>query len=111
MLKNLKYLRDKRGLSQSQLAKAVGISQQTINKYENQATEPDLKTLMTLAAYFDTSVDFLIGNTDIERKYEAVYECDLNATELKVMEAYRETDPVYQDAILYLIRKQSAQKK
>ena len=59
MLFNLKYLREKKGLSQSELAKAVGMTQQAINKYENQSTEPDIDTLKKLAAYFGTSIDFL----------------------------------------------------
>ena len=32
--------------------------------YENQITEPDITTLINLADYFNTSVDYLIGNTD-----------------------------------------------
>ncbi|MGN0501777.1 MAG: helix-turn-helix transcriptional regulator, partial [Ruminococcus sp.] len=35
MVKNLKLLRTKKGLSQQQLADIIGTSQQSINKYEN----------------------------------------------------------------------------
>ncbi len=105
MLFNLKYLREKKGLSQSELAKAVGMTQQAINKYENQSTEPDIDTLKKLAAYFGTSIDFLVGNTDIERKYEAVTKSDLNTEELMMMEAYRDSEPKYRDILLDLIRK------
>ena len=36
MLENLKKLREKTGTTQRQLAEAIGVSQQSVNKYENQ---------------------------------------------------------------------------
>ena len=63
-MKNLKKLRQAKKMSQQQLALKLNLSQQTIYKYENQITEPDITTLINLADYFNTSVDYLIGNTD-----------------------------------------------
>ena len=105
MVKNLRYLREKNGVSQKQLAKVLGVSQQSVNKYENQTTDPDIPRLMQIANYFNTSVDFLVGNTDIERKYEEVHENHLNNNELMVMSEYRETDRTGQEIILSLLRK------
>ena len=45
-MKNLKKLRLSRNLSQQQLAFRLDLSQQTIYKYENQITEPDVATLI-----------------------------------------------------------------
>lgn len=64
MVKNLKKLRQERGISQQALAKAIGISQQSVNKYENHSIEPDIATLIVLSEYFDTTVDYLIGKTN-----------------------------------------------
>ncbi len=89
MVENLKKLRVEAGLSQQQLANVVGVSQQSINKYENHGVEPDIATLIALAECFDTSVDYLIGNTDIRRKYEVVHPSDLNSKESKLIESYR----------------------
>lgn len=89
MVENLKKLRVEAGLSQQQLANVVGVSQQSINKYENHGVEPDIATLIVLADYFDTSVDYLIGNTDLRRKYEVVYPSDLNSKEKYLVENYR----------------------
>lgn len=61
-MKNLKLLRQKYGLSQSDLASILNLSQQSIYKYENGISEPSIETLISLATYFDTSVDYLIGN-------------------------------------------------
>lgn len=63
-MENLKKLRLERNLSQQKLAEAIGLSQQTITKYENGKTQPDFQTLMTLAEFFHTSVDYLIGYTN-----------------------------------------------
>lgn len=62
MVQNLRKLRLMRGISQRQLAQDIGTTQQSINKYENHSTEPDIHTLIQLADYFGTSVDNLIGH-------------------------------------------------
>ena len=61
MLVNLRRLRKEARVSQKKLAEDIGTSQQAINKYENHNIEPDIETLIRLADYFDTSVDYLIG--------------------------------------------------
>ena len=38
--------------------------QQSINKYENQNVEPDISTLIKIADYFSTTVDYLVGRTE-----------------------------------------------
>ena len=70
MLENLKSLRKAAAISQKQLADAIGVSQQSINKYEYHNIEPDIGTLIRIADFFDTSVDYLIGHTTICRKIE-----------------------------------------
>ena len=62
MLINLKSLREDAAVSQKQLADAIGVSQQSINKYENHNIEPDIETMIRIADYFKTSVDYLIGH-------------------------------------------------
>lgn len=64
MVKNLKELRAKKGISQQGLAEAIGISQQSVNKYENHKIEPDIATLIKIADYFDVTLDYLVGRTD-----------------------------------------------
>lgn len=63
MVKNLRELRRKCGMTQKELGNVVGLTQQTINKYENGNAEPNIRTLIALADYFETSVDYLIGRT------------------------------------------------
>ena len=86
MLENLRKLRDETGISQKSLADKIGVSQQSINKYENHNIEPDISTLIRIADYFNTSVDYLIGHTDIKRKIEPMHPYQLNQEEGAMLE-------------------------
>lgn len=63
----LKELRKERHISQVRLAMDLAVNQNTISRYENGINEPDLKTLIVIADYFDVSVDYLPGRTDNRR--------------------------------------------
>lgn len=89
MLKNLRQLREDAKISQKQLAEAIGVSQQSINKYENHNIEPDIQTLICIADYFDTSVDYIVEHTDMRRKMENVTAYELNAEECRIIDQYR----------------------
>lgn len=58
---NLKELRTKKGLTQEQLAYEFGVSAQSISRWENGSTYPDIVMLPVIASYFDVSIDTLVG--------------------------------------------------
>ena len=89
MLQNLRALRLACNISQAKLGEAVGMSQQSINQYENHEVEPDIGTLVRLADFFGTSVDFLIGHTDVRRPVEETQPHDLNAREAALITRFR----------------------
>ncbi len=89
MLHNLKRLREEAHISQKLLADAIGVSQQSINKYENHNIEPDIETLIRISDYFNTSIDYLVGHTDIRHKVEIVRSYELNERESKMLDGYR----------------------
>lgn len=89
MVTNLKKLRIKKGLTQSQLADILLLSQQSVNKYENQGAEPDIETLKKLADLFDTSIDYLVGHTDIDHKIEKSEKYTLSTEEARLIDNYR----------------------
>lgn len=93
MLYNLKRLREEAHISQKLLADAVGVSQQSINKYENHNIEPDIETLIRISDYFDISIDYLVGRTDVRRKAEVVHSYELNKSESKMFDGYRKLNP------------------
>lgn len=54
-------LRRQQGTSQQQLAEYLGVAFQTVSKWETGTTMPDIAMLPELAAYFQVSVDQLLG--------------------------------------------------
>lgn len=58
---NIAKLRKERGMTQENLAEAMGVSPQTISKWENNTTCPDVMLLPILADYFGVTVDMLYG--------------------------------------------------
>ena len=58
---NLMGLRRSRGWSQEDLGDRLGVSRQTVSKWETGQTTPELEKLVELAAVFDRSIDELVG--------------------------------------------------
>ena len=78
MIANLRKLRTEAGISQQQLANILLVSQQSINKYENHNVEPDINTLIKMADYFNVSIDYLVGRTDISQTFDTLTKSDLS---------------------------------
>ena len=62
----LKKLRDKKRVSQGDLAKATGLTRQAISNYENNERNPNEKVWQQLADYFNVSVPYIKGEIDTE---------------------------------------------
>lgn len=84
----LKRLREEKGLTQRQFAEQFQISPSTIALYELGKRTPDAETLKRLADFFDTSVDYLLGRTDI-RKFDLDIE-NIAAMRSKELEGYED---------------------
>lgn len=63
-MRRLKELREKRGISQLKLAMDLGLTQNSVSRYESGVREADYKTLIGLADYFNVSIDYLLERTD-----------------------------------------------
>lgn len=62
----LKRLREKKGnVSQASLADFLGISQQAVGLWERGKTTPDFDTLIKLSAYFCVTIDYMLGNNNV----------------------------------------------
>ncbi|MBA4544480.1 helix-turn-helix transcriptional regulator [Thermoactinomyces daqus] len=66
----LKKLRGKR--TQSDVAKALGITRSRYSHYENGRNEPDTEMLQKLADYYNVTVDYLLGNEETKNKNEPI---------------------------------------
>ena len=65
----LRDLREDSDMSQAQMAELLNCSQQTYSRYESHTTEIPLESLIFLAEYYKTSVDYLLGLTDTKKPY------------------------------------------
>lgn len=65
--KNIRKLRRERNLTQEEVAAHLGISFQSISKWERGDGYPDITMLPALANYFGTSVDELLGMNELEK--------------------------------------------
>lgn len=65
----IQLLKINKKLLQKEIAKAVGISVRTYQRYETGERTPDTDTLIKLADYFDVSTDYLLGRTDDPKRY------------------------------------------
>ena len=59
-MNNLKKLRKVKGLSQIELAKQLGVSQETVSKWESGKVIPDIKNLISMKTIFNVSIDYLL---------------------------------------------------
>lgn len=59
-------LRRKSGLSQEQLAEKIGVSRQTISKWEGGLSTPELDKLQALSVFFQLSIDELTSEQDLD---------------------------------------------
>lgn len=66
--KQLKILREERGLSQRELAEKIALSKSSINMYERGEREPGIETLKRIALFFNVDIDYLLGKSTIRRK-------------------------------------------
>lgn len=57
----LRQLREDRGLSQAALARKLGVSKETVYRYENNVQTPSLERAKQLAVVLRTSLDYLAG--------------------------------------------------
>lgn len=65
-MNRIKELRTEKGITQADLAKILKISDRAVGYYENGDREPDYSTLLKIATYFDVSIDYLLGVSDIK---------------------------------------------
>lgn len=61
---HLKELRTSKGITQTDLAKALGISASAVGMYEQRRREPDNDTLVAIAKFFQVTTDYLLGTSN-----------------------------------------------
>lgn len=76
--KRLRKLRNEKKFTQKDVASFLNISDRTIGYYESGQRNPDPETLQKLADFFDVSVDYLLGRTDIKNPEESTIDDEIS---------------------------------
>ena len=63
--RRIQDLRVRREMTQADLGKAISVSRNVIAKWENEEREIKAENLIALADYFDVSVDYILGRTNV----------------------------------------------
>lgn len=65
---HLEQLRKERSLSLNALASEIGITNQAISLMEKGKRAPSFEVLCALADFFDVSLDYLVGRSDVPER-------------------------------------------
>lgn len=71
MYPRIRNLREDMDLSQTKLAKLIGMSQTGYSKYETGENDIPTNILIKLAKLYNTSTDYLLGLTDEKKPYSS----------------------------------------
>lgn len=69
MFQRIRNLREDNDLTQKQLAKLLNVSQATYSRYEQGELDIPIQSLIKLAQYYSTSIDYLVNLTNTKTPY------------------------------------------
>ncbi len=72
----IKSMRKNKNITQETLANFLGVTNQSISKWERNETYPDITMLPSIASFFGTSVDNLLGINKIEQERKIQHYCN-----------------------------------
>ena len=87
----IRELREEKGISMMTLAKAIGVSDTAVCKWEKQDSEPKLSYIAKLAEYFNCSADYIIGRSDDFGAY--IQKDKPDGEEKQILSTYRSLSP------------------
>lgn len=68
----IKEIREDKDLTQKSIAKILNCKQQTYSRYESGEITIDIYRLETLAEFYNTSTDYLLGLTNETKPYPRI---------------------------------------
>lgn len=111
-IENLKRARENAGLTQTQAAQKIGVSDGTYKNYEQGKREPNGETLVAIANYFDVSTDYLLGRPTAQPPTDALErlftEKSFSALEEELLRKYMELPHEARQAVVRFINDATA---
>lgn len=88
-MERIKELRKSKNLNQVGLSLKLNVSQRMISSYEKGDSQPSIDTLKAMSKIFDTSVDYIIENTDIKTPIDRFAMDNLTPNEVKLLDIFK----------------------
>lgn len=66
----IQNLRKIKGISQEQLAEAIGVSRQAVSKWESEQSTPDLDKIVLMSDFFEVTTDYLLKGIEPTNEIE-----------------------------------------
>lgn len=89
----LKRLREENNLTQSDLAKRIGVTTASISKYELGTVIPDVEKLIGYGKIFQVSVDYLVGLSDGVN--DTIKPIEYSSEEVELLELFKQLPDKY----------------
>jgi len=93
----LRELRENNNLSQLEMANSISCSRKSLSNYELGMREPDFDMLIRICDFFNITIDFLLGRTDIPKRYK---EMDIDSKTEKLLYYFDKLPEQYKDDVI-----------
>ena len=100
--KRIYELRKANNLSQEQLAEKVGVSRQSISKWEAGETIPELERIIELSKVFNVSTDFLLLSSEVEELISRTENLEKQQEDLR-MEVQKQHERILSSLFVFAI--------
>lgn len=101
----LRELREEKGLSQAEVAQAIGGTQSNLAKWEKGTVQPSADFVRKLAEFFNVSTDYLLGRTDdLGAVVVPGGAAQLSADEQEILSLYAELSPSRKEDLRIYLR-------
>ena len=64
----IQHLRKTKGISQEELAEKIGVSRQSVSKWESEQSVPDMNKVVIMSDYFEVTTDYLLKGIENEKQ-------------------------------------------
>lgn len=95
----LKDLRNKRGFLQTKVAMDLNTTQETISSYETGRILPSSDMLISLANYYNTSVDYLLCRTEYDLPIDSIKPNDITKTDFLLLTKINKLSSTQKDKV------------
>lgn len=108
-MNRIKSLREEAGISQKAIAEQFCVAQNTVSSWETGKRDPDTDTVIRIANFFDVSVDFLLGISDI-KKAPSHEDADLSSDEAALLMDFRKLTEDQKAFVLQAVKAEAIRK-